>query len=222
MNLAVNTTAPAVPELSMERVFARMGMPYDRAEPALRALAEKTLPDFLAAVRPRACWARVPVTVTAHGSDFGVFSAESRSLARHLAGCDGAVLFAATLGAEADLQRRAAAVRSPARALLLDAMGSAAIESVCDALCRDFAAGYPDCRLRPRFSPGYGDLPLELQPTLLRVLDSARLAGISLTDSLLMLPQKSVSAILGLGRAGCPLGRGDCTDCEQQECEYRL
>jgi cobalamin-dependent methionine synthase I len=52
--------------------------------------------------------------------------------------------------------------------------------------------------LRPRFSPGYGDLPLELQTNLFKVLDCQHFIGLTLNDSMLMSPSKSVTAIVGL------------------------
>ena len=49
-----------------------------------------------------------------------------------------------------------------------------------------------------RYSPGYGDLPLELQREIIRVLDCGRTIGITLTESLLMQPSKSVTAVIGM------------------------
>ena len=109
-----------------------------------------------------------------------------------------------------------------AQAVVLDAVGSAAIESFCDWLSDGWRRDCPNFVLRPRFSPGYGDLPLETQKTLLSVLDAGRKAGVSLTESFLMLPQKSVSAIVGLGKTGCEARQGDCSLCEKRDCEFRL
>ena len=52
--------------------------------------------------------------------------------------------------------------------------------------------------LRPRFSPGYGDLPLTVQKEFMTLLDCAHLIGINLNESLLMSPSKSVTAIIGM------------------------
>ena len=144
------------------------------------------------------------------------------SLAKNREGCQKAILFAATLGTQIDRQRRRAAVTSPARALVLDAIGSAAIEAFCDQLCSEWEEKYPDLRFRPRFSPGYGDLPLEFQKKLLEVLDSKRKAGIVLSDALLMIPQKSVSAIVGMGHTGCTMRFHDCSACSKKDCAFRL
>ena len=52
--------------------------------------------------------------------------------------------------------------------------------------------------LRPRFSPGYGDLPLALQADVFWALDCTSKIGVSLSESLIMSPQKSVTAIIGI------------------------
>ena len=52
--------------------------------------------------------------------------------------------------------------------------------------------------LKPRFSPGYGDLPLSMQTDIFRVLDCPRKVGLTLNNSLLMSPSKSVTAIMGI------------------------
>ncbi len=109
-------------------------------------------------------------------------------------------------------------------ALALDAAGTAAVEAFCDLLCArwrdEFAA--EGRHIRPRFSPGYGDLPLEAQRTLLTLLDSQRKAGITLTDALLMVPSKSVSAIVGIGEKGCISKSLHCEACGQKDCQFRL
>ncbi|MCR5824869.1 MAG: hypothetical protein K6G60_10615 [Lachnospiraceae bacterium] len=121
---------------------------------------------------------------------------DSVDLKRHLAGCKKVILMAATVGAEADRERMKAAVKSPVEQLIYDAIGTEAIENVCDAFCEDMKKVYGE--LTSRFSPGYGDLPLEFQKTMIALLDTNRKIGLSLTDSLLMSPTKSVTAIVGI------------------------
>ena len=121
---------------------------------------------------------------------------KSKALYGHLAGCDKAVLMAATVGPEADRIRMRAAVRSSMEELIFDALGTEAIECLCDKFCDIMSERLG--LLTPRFSPGYGDLPLETQRDLISVLDTNRRIGLTLTDSLLMTPTKSVSAVMGI------------------------
>ena len=91
-------------------------------------------------------------------------------------------------------------MKSMADALILDACAGAAIENVCDNLCADIAAAVAPMYLTDRFSPGYGDLPLAQQFELCRVLDVSRRIGVTLSDGGLMIPQKSVTAVMGIYR----------------------
>jgi len=209
-------------EIPIKNVYRYMGLGSTEPNSALKDITKRSILDFMQAVNYKACYTIVPVAVSETGVDFGAFFAESKSLAKNHKGCDMSVLFAATTGAKPELQRKRAAVTSPSQALVLDAIGTAAIESFCDRLCDEWADEFDGCLLRPRFSPGYGDLPLGLQKTLLTYLDSSRKAGIVLTDSYLMIPQKSVSAIVGIGKKGCITKVHDCTLCEKSDCEFRL
>ena len=75
--------------------------------------------------------------------------------------------------------------------------------------------------LPPRFSPGYGDLPLSLQRDIFRVLDCPRKIGLTLNESLLMSPSKSVTAIVGLGHPRESSCSGGCNQCSKTDCIYR-
>lgn len=143
-----------------------------------------------------------PVTLADGIADFGDFRIVSQSLCRTLAGCDRAVLFAATVGLAIDRLIARYSVTEPSKALLLQSIGAERIEALCDCFC-DFLAEQAARRgkvLRPRFSPGYGDCPLTAQRDIFTQLDCGRSIGLSLTQTLMMSPSKSVTAIVGLGR----------------------
>ena len=88
--------------------------------------------------------------------------------------------------------------------------------------CNELAETYATegLSLRPRFSPGYGDFPLEAQESVFKALDCHRKIGLALNDSLLMSPSKSVTAIVGLGAAdGAKLS--GCASCDKLDCAFR-
>ena len=149
-------------------------------------------------VRCRAVWRQYPLAVVDDGLDLGFAVTGSVSLARHLAGCGGVLLFCCTAGAEMDRLIARGQLRSPLHGLLLHAIGAQQVEAACDRLCGQLARACPDCALTPRFSPGYGDLPLVLQKPIFAALDCERQIGVTLTDSLLMRPSKSVTAVVGI------------------------
>jgi hypothetical protein len=136
--------------------------------------------------------------------------------------CDQVILMAATLGMEVENLLRRTQARDMALAVILDAAASAAIENVCDNLCADLAEAFAPRFLTDRFSPGYGDLPIGQQGELFRLLDISRRIGISLTESGLMVPQKSVTALIGVSeRPQLRRSRG-CAACSMfADCAYR-
>ena len=119
---------------------------------------------------------------------------------RHLANCDRAELMAATLGTEIDLLLQTTFRRDAAQAIILDAAANQYIEEICDELNLEIAnhAQQNGYSITTRFSPGYGDLPLTIQPDILNILNATRRIGLTLTESNMLLPQKSVTAIIGL------------------------
>ncbi len=137
---------------------------------------------------------------TAAGFPVLPFPQESKNLRKNLEGCSAFVMFAATIGSGMDRLIRRYDISDPAVGSMLQALGAERVESLCDAFNEDVratmeAAGWV---CHPRFSPGYGDLPLQVQPQFLELLDARKNLGITLNESLFMAPSKSVTAIIGL------------------------
>ena len=87
------------------------------------------------------------------------------------------------------------------RALIADAEASAAVDVLCDGAEREILSRTGGA-LTVRFSPGYGDYPLEMQSALLDFVDASRKIGLCVTGSEMMTPIKSVTAVAGLMRKG--------------------
>ena len=131
---------------------------------------------------------------------FAGLQVTGRNLYRNLQGCRYVVLFAATLGIGPDRLIARASVGSPSDMVIYQAAAAAMIEAYCDMhndriRCEAAERGF---LCRPRFSPGYGDFALDYQRNLLQILQASKRIGVTLTDSLLMMPSKSVTALIGL------------------------
>ena len=145
-----------------------------------------------------------------------------RMATKMLAQCDRAVLLACTLGAEFDAMLRMEQVRDMGQAVILDACGGAWVEAGCDAAEEELRTRLPGVYLTDRFSPGYGDLPLETQPAICAALDAARRVGIHVSDSLLMNPVKSVTAVIGISDQPQMARIRGCGYCSMRErCQLR-
>ena len=170
-----------------------------RGEPdgALFAQFTSLAGELEAQITPRFIWRTLPLERTADALLLDSQPLPGRTAAKMLADCTQCALLVCTLGVPFDAWLRRLQARDMAQAVMLDALGSAYVESACDEAEREIAARFPTLHLTDRFSPGYGDLPLALQPALLDMAEARRI-GVSCTPSLLMTPQKSVSALIGL------------------------
>ena len=183
--------------------------PVDRGE-ILRYLRTKTadeqlereltaaLSEALPALSYRLCYAEFALGREQGELDLGFARTASRDLAKNLAGCTHIVVFAATLGVGLDRLIARYSSLSPVRALCLQAIGAERIEALCDCFVTDLLYASLGGRVHARFSPGYGDLPLDFQREIFRTLDPPRRIGLTLNESLLMSPSKSVTALVGI------------------------
>lgn len=125
------------------------------------------------------------------------FELVGNSIEKHLEGCEECFIMAATIGFEIDKNIYSLSIVKPSVALLADTAASSAVEDLCNATCESIEKDF-GVKLTSRFSPGYGDLPLESQPDFLRAVNAGKEIGLTLTRSLLLNPIKSVTAIMGV------------------------
>lgn len=186
--------------------------------------AEKQLLD---AVRPRGIY-RVVERSQIH--------AEGVSIAKHLEGCDQVAALAVTSGSGIDDLIRRAQIGNIAQAVVLDTGASVLTEQIADAaeetIRREILgqdSGYQDgscldgagCGssqseqlwMTSRFSPGYGDLPLVYQRDLLTLTDAPRKIGLMLTSGNIMVPRKSITALIGLADHPVTGRLASCNEC---------
>lgn len=152
------------------------------------------------------------------------FLPQGDDIRKMLAPCGGAVLLAATLGAESERMLLREQARSSESALLLDAVLSAAIESVCDvqenALRETLLK--EGLYLTDRFSPGYGDMPIGQTREICSVLNTERTIGLTVSGSGIMMPRKSVTAVMGVGTQPVERRASGCETCSAREhCNMR-
>ena len=143
------------------------------------------------------CYSKFDISIVGDTLDLGFCKVKSHSLAICLGGCSEIVLFGATVGVGIDRLIKKYSLISPSRAVMLQALGSERVEALCDVFCDELSKDYD---IRPRFSPGYGDLSLEIQRDIFETLDLTRRIGINLNDNLFMTPTKSVTAIVGINK----------------------
>lgn len=144
------------------------------------------------------------------------------SISNHLENCQNAVILCATLGADIDKLIRTAQITDMAQAVVIDSMSSVAVEQICNKVEELIIAENPTLFTTWRFSPGYGDYPIELQSDFLRILDAPRKIGLCTNNNSILTPTKSVTAIIGLSENPIEQKRRGCQSCNlAKTCKFR-
>jgi len=143
----------------------------------------------------------------------------------HLENCGECGVLCATLGINVDNIIRITQNITMSEEVVLDACAVEFIEKLCDKVCGEFEEELlEEClNVTSRFSPGYGDLGIEIQSEILRIANSERRIGLTVTDTNIMLPRKSVSAIIGIyNGAKKNTDKRNCENCNlKNSCKYR-
>ncbi len=177
---------------SEEELAARLRTPRGYRDEAIDAI-ERELRGAVQAAMTAVC---VPVAVQKDNTiAFPTFSVQSAALAKCLEGCKAAYLLAVTLGMQVERWLHRLSILSPAKHFTADALASAYAEAAVEYANQALAEKE---RLTRRFSPGYGDLPLSIQSHIILTTEANKYLHISLNESLLMVPQKSITAIIGI------------------------
>lgn len=202
-------------ELDLREILHFLGWRGTPVEPELIAKLEVMSRPALESIRPRMIIRRFALDqdYLLKGTSLSLQGEDVRTM---LAACSEAFLFAATLGAESERLLLREQAKSGAQAVLMDAVLSAAIEAVCD---REEAKLREKLRaenlyLTDRFSPGYGDMPLSQTRGICDVLDCSRSIGLNISSSGLMIPRKSVTAVMGVSRTPVSRRPSGCAGCE--------
>ena len=192
--MALMVRSFSAPPVDRREVWRYAGHRGADVEERLSLLLEDCIAEAIPRLQYRVAYLELPLPLTC-------FAPEARAvIEERVTGCHSVMLFAATVGVEMDRLIARYSRTQPSKSLLLDALGSERIEALCDAFCAELAVEKDREGLAalPRFSPGYGKLPLAAQRELIALLDAPRKIGLALNESLLMSPAKSVTAIVGI------------------------
>ena len=178
-------------DINMQEALRYAGVKGE-ADENLLELYQKAYILLAENIKPRAVY--TPVTLEYY--DDGVIiegeKIESKGLRKFLKGDKKVALMAATAGIEADRLINRYSMVEPSLALMIDALSAAAVEALCNKLCK----GCFNVEEQRRFSPGYGDFPIEYQKRITEILNTPLNIGVTLTNSLMLTPSKSVTAVV--------------------------
>ena len=144
---------------------------------------------------------------------------QGQDIKKHLAGCDECFIICATAGVGADTFIRTMSVTGSVYGLVADAAATAAVEAVCDSVENQLRESLKAEKryLTWRYSPGYGDFPFTQQPDILSLLKADRLIGVTCNESCMMIPSKSVTAVMGIAKTKPTDKTRSCDRCPNKE-----
>lgn len=149
---------------------------------------------------------------------------QSEDIYNLLLECDECILMSATLGLEIEREIRKLTYTDLTKGIIIDACATTAIEEVCDIVQDNIAKKLlkEDKYITYRYSPGYGDLSIEKNVDINNLLNSQKEIGLTVTNSGIMIPRKSVVALIGVSRKGTTNIKKSCDNCSNRyNCDYK-
>lgn len=211
-------------ELDRAEAFRYMGYKGGEIKESILKITEECEMSLLDAVKPRLVYKVFDVGFSEKGVEIMgtplIF--RGSDIREHLSECSRCVLMCVTLSADVDKLIRSYEAEGMEKALIADALASAAVEQVCnkaEALIQSALGNYS---YTWRFSPGYGDFPLDIQKEFISVTEADRKIGLTVTENLILIPRKSVTAVMGISEKEIPKKRRGCGCCNMKDrCEFR-
>lgn len=163
-------------------------------------LIDQCISEMQQVLRPNLVWDEFELAVSENKCIVGGTEISSEKLAKNLSGCNRVIMLGATIGSEVDKLIRTTSFTDSAKACVLQATGAMFIEEFVNSFNNkiDSEAESSGKKTKQRFSPGYGDLSLETQKLFFKFLNCSKI-GLTLMDTLIMAPEKSVTAFIGIG-----------------------
>lgn len=144
------------------------------------------------------------------------------SIRKHLSGCNLAVCMGVTLSEGVDRAIRIMQLQDMAKAVIMDTVANVLIEQACDQTEQIIRKNYPEYYQTFRFGIGYGDLSIEIQQDFLDAIHAAKRIGLHATTSSMLMPVKSVTAVIGLSEYEIKGQARGCQTCRMQNnCRFR-
>lgn len=217
------------PPFDIGEIRRYSGMPKTAENADVDGLIRDCIDEVSGRLIYKVCFREFAISFDGNVTNLGFIKTESRGLKKNLDGCCGIILFAATVGIGLDRLIAKYGVTSPGRAVIFQAIGAERAEALCDTFCDDMARekARSGLVLHNRFSAGYGDFPLAAQREIFAALDCPRKIGLTLNESMLMSPSKSVTAIIGISPDNSKrdtdknIKINKCAYCQKTDCEFR-
>lgn len=211
-------------EEATKEVLRYLGYGKKEADEVVLQLIAESMEELLRVAVRKQIHVELPLTLCEEGHIFiGSMKIKSKHLAKNLENCQRVIVFSATLGVGVDGLIRRTSHINMAKTVVLQACAATVIEAYCDQVQGQMEQEYRQkgLFLRPRFSPGYGDFSILHQKDILDLLQSSKTIGVHLTDGLMLVPTKSITAIIGISDENKICHKKGCQECLKIDCAFR-
>lgn len=215
-------------ELKIDRneVLRYLGYKGQQIDEQIYKMIELSRNEIKEIITPRIVYEYKKITTTEKGVEVTDTNLvlTGNGIRKHLNNSKECVLMAVTLGNDIERKTRLYEKTNLTKALILDACANTAVEEVCDIVEEKIReeAEKRGMKITFRYSPGYEDFPLDIQNNFLRVLDAQKKIGITVSENNLLIPRKSVTAIIGLVNSDVKINKKSCKNCDHYEnCSFR-
>ncbi len=204
--------------------FRYMGYSEENIPDNIRFITDKCEKTLLEKISPKFTYRIFDIEVAENAlllKNTGL-SLSGNDIKNHLIGCKKAVLLSATLGTGADTLIKQLSFIDMTESFIADCIAGALIEQVCDEAEAEIKQKIPDMYMTWRFSPGYGDFPITLQNEFLTAVDAKKRIGLYLSEGGMLMPSKSVTAVIGLSKTPVNKNKRGCICCNMRDkCSFR-
>lgn len=204
--------------VNRDAVLAALGYGQDSPDAATAANLEQACKEIEHAARPRWTYTKFSIDENLELGGTGV-KLTGQDIAAHLEHCASCFIMGLTLGPAVERATLMAEAQDMALAVLMDAAASILVETYADmaeAVLRNDILQQGEY-MTARFSPGYGDFPISLQPGIVGLLDGPRAIGLTVSASGIMIPRKSITAVLGISSRPVKGKLAGCANCALRE-----
>lgn len=189
-------------------------------------LIDETIKEAKELVNPKKVVARYKITINDTGVslDNTNLILTGEDIKNHLKYSKDIYIMAVTLGSAIEKKIAYYEKIDLTKAVILDSCATTAVEEFCDLIEEDIKkiAESEHKGITFRYSPGYGDLPIDIQKDFLDTLNATKTIGLSVSSHNLLMPRKSVTAIIGLIPKDKAINKRTCEVCSNyNNCKFR-
>lgn len=207
-------------------VLRYLGYKGQKIEEELLLKIRDTIEEGKKLFAPKIIYKEYPINILENGVEVigTTLVLEGNDIKKLLIDSSRCILMAATIGNYIEKKIRLYERIDLTRGMILDSVSTTAVEDLCDKVCdlieKDIIEDFEE--LTFRYSPGYGDLSLNIQKNFIEVLDATRKIGVNVSEHMLLFPRKSVTAIVGIRKKLGKKTKKSCINCKNYEnCLYR-